>query len=110
MTFKEVLQNTDFQWAIIHENVYDIKKKVMREDWPVYGAFYRDFYCGFWYNQHFFLKDEVDGTEDEVWLEFGSVYSSIKKLLKDLPNFKRLIKEVEIIEKKIEIEKDFKDD
>ena len=47
MTFKELIQNTTdtFKWTVIKENVYDDKKDEFIENYPVYGAFYRDFYC-----------------------------------------------------------------
>lgn len=114
MTFKELFKNTTdtFKWAVIEENVYDDKKDEFIENYPVYGAFYRDFYCGYWYKRKFYMFESLDGTDDEVWLDHGdqTIYTTIKQVLKAIPKFKLSIKQAEIYLKKIEIEKDFKEE
>jgi hypothetical protein len=114
MTLKELIQNTTdtFKWDVIEENVYDDKKGEFIKNYPVYGVFYKDFYCGYWYKRKFYMFESLDGTDEDVWLDSDdqTIYTNIKQVLKAIPELKLTIKEAEIYLKKIEIEKDFKEE
>ena len=114
MTFKELITNTKniFEWAVIEEDVYDDKTKEHHKNYPVYGAFYRGWYCGYWYKQTFYMFETLDGTDEEIWLDRGwqTLYKSTKKVLAAIPQLNETVKIAEQFLKEISIKQDFEDD
>lgn len=111
MTLKEVFEQTSdtFEWIIVDIDVYDKKKDIWREKWPVFGAFYRDYFCGYMYQGKFHLFNGLDGTDEEFWpdRDYEEEFGSIRKLVKEIPNFRAMIKSGEEYLKKMAIERDF---
>lgn len=113
MTFKELITNTKdiFQWAVVDENVQDPKTNEWKKDYPVYGAFYRGFYCGYWYKRKFYMFEMLDGTDEEVWLDSDdrTEYTSTKKVLEAISQLNETVKCAEQFMKEVEIKQDFED-
>ena len=114
MTFKELLEHTKgiFKWDVVPETVFNKKKQTTMTDYPVLGAFYKEkYYVGYWYNRVFYFFEGLDGTDEEIWpdRDWQTEYKSVKKLMKAIPDFECMIKEGEIIVKKLKIDKDFDD-
>lgn len=110
MTFKELITNTKniFDWCVVEEEIFD-KNKNESIKTTVYGAFYRGFYCGYWYKKTFYMFETLDGTDEEVWLDHGwqTLYTSTKKVLEAIPQLNQTVKCAEQFIKEVEIKKDF---
>lgn len=114
MIYKALREKTKdiFQWGVVAEDVYDKKKNIWRKDWPVYGAFYRGWYCGYWYQNVFCVFEMLDGTDEEVWFDSDDMRecTKIKEVMDAIPTLNENAKLDEQFLKEVAIKQDFEDD
>ena len=110
MTFKDLIEKTKgiFYWDVEKERVFD-KKTNSTIEAPVYTAYYRGWYCGYWYKGTFYMFEMLDGTDEEMWLDRDdqTLYTSTKKVLAAIPLLNQNVKILEQFMKEQAIKQDF---